>query len=103
MKNSIAISDFILLELELAIKWSDDTESYINLKELRQKCPCAFCSGEKDVLGNVYKGPKKELLESAYKVINIAKIGHYALRIYWADKHSDGLYTYEMLKLLGSD
>ena len=35
MKNSISISDFILLELELAIKWNDDTESYINLKNLK--------------------------------------------------------------------
>ena len=56
MKSNLAISDMILLELELAVKWNDEKESYIPLKLLRENCPCAFCSGEKDALGNVYKG-----------------------------------------------
>ena len=101
MKNNIAISNMILMDAELAVKWNDDKESYIPLKILRDSCPCAFCSGEKDVLGNVYKGPKQELGEIAYKASNMEKIGHYALRIYWGDRHADGLYTYEMLRRLG--
>ena len=64
-------------------------------------CPCAFCSGETDVLGNVYKGPKKELQPIAYKATNWEQVGHYAIRIYWGDRHADGLYTYEMLRKLG--
>ena len=29
------------------------------------------------------------------------RIGHYAIRIFWGDRHSDGLYTYEILRKLG--
>ena len=102
MKKKLSINELFLTESELAIKWSDETESFINLKTLRDKCPCAFCSGEKDVLGNVYKGPKKELGEITYEAVNFEKIGHYAIRIFWGDRHSDGLYTYEMLRKLGN-
>ena len=34
----------------MLFKWEDGLESYINLKVLREKCPCANCEGEKDVL-----------------------------------------------------
>ena len=100
MKQSIAISNILLMESELALKWNDEKESYIPLKLLRDHCPCAFCSGETDALGNVYKGPKRELGETAYEALNVERIGHYAIRIFWGDRHSDGLYTYEMLQKL---
>ena len=101
MKKNIAINDVLLIGSELAVKWNDEKESYIPLKLLRDCCPCAFCSGETDALGNVYKGPNKSLSEMAYNAINMEKIGHYALRIFWGDRHADGLYTYEMLRKLG--
>ena len=100
MKNNIAIENLLLLDSELAVKWSDETESFVTLKTLRNCCPCAFCSGEKDVLGNVYKGPKRELGETAYEAANFERIGHYAIRIFWGDGHTDGLYTYDMLRKL---
>ena len=96
------MENILLTGIELAVKWSDETESFIALKALRNCCPCAFCSGETDVLGNVYKGPKRELGETAYESVNFERIGHYAIRIFWGDGHADGLYTYEMLRKLGS-
>ena len=101
MKTNLAIEDILLLDTELAINWNDKKQSYITLKAMRDQCPCAFCSGEKDVLGNVYKGPKQNLGDSSYKAIKMEKIGHYALRIFWGDNHADGLYTYELLRKLG--
>ena len=59
MKKTISIENILLVGTELAVKWSDETESFIDLRLLRDNCPCAFCSGEKDVLGNVYKVQKK--------------------------------------------
>ena len=100
MKSNISINDLLLMESELAVKWNDDRESFILLKTLRDHCPCAHCSGETDAFGNVYKGPEKNLGESAYRAINIEKVGHYALRIFWGDHHADGLYTYNMLRKL---
>ena len=102
MKKTVSIKNILLVGTELAVKWSDETESFIDVKLLRDNCPCAFCSGEKDVLGNVYKGPKKELGGIAYEAVNFEKIGHYAVRIFWGDRHSDGLFTYEMLRKLGN-
>ena len=101
MKKNLAINDILLLDTELAVKWNDEKQSYISLKLLRDHCPCAFCSGEKDVLGNIYRGPKQKLGETAYTALNMNKVGHYALRIFWGDHHADGLYTYEMLRKLG--
>ena len=98
MKKTISIENILLVGTEMAVKWSDETESFINLKLLRDNCPCAFCSGEKDVLVNVYKGPKKALGGIAYEAVNLERIGHYAVRIFWGDRHSDGLFTYEMLR-----
>ena len=91
----------LLTKSELAVKWSDETESFVALKTLRDCCPCAFCSGETDVLGNVYKGPKQNLGDISYKAIKMEKVGHYAIRIFWGDNHADGLYTYEYLRELG--
>ena len=97
------MNDLLLMDSELAIKWSDEKESYIPLKLLRDHCPCAFCSGESDVLGNVYKGPTQNLADISYKATNIEKVGHYAIRIFWGDCHSDGLFTYDLLRKLGDN
>ena len=40
----------------LAIGWNDGKDSFIDYKTLRDQCPCANCSGESDVFGNLYKG-----------------------------------------------
>ena len=101
MTFKLSINEIILMETELAINWNDEKQSYVSLKVLRDQCPCAFCSGEKDVLGNVYKGQKQKLCNDSYQVVNFEKIGHYAIRLFWGDHHADGLYTYEMLRKLG--
>lgn len=81
---------------EMAIVWGDQSTGYVGLKKLRDACPCAFCSGEKDVFGNVYKG-KPQLSESSYLLSRFEKIGLYGVRLFWEDNHHDGIYTYEML------
>ncbi len=101
MKYKISIDDLLLMDSELAVKWNDDSESFILLKILRDNCPCAHCLGETDVFGNVYQGPSSKLGELAFQVKKIEKIGHYAIRIFWGDQHSDGLYTYDMIRKLG--
>ena len=56
----------------LAISWNDKKDSFIDYKILRDQCPCANCSGESDVFGNLYKGPEIKLTENAYRDLNIA-------------------------------
>lgn len=95
------IEQIVVLEDEIAIKWDDETESYINNKKLRDACPCAHCSGESDVFGNVYMGQKKDSpVKNQYKIIHYKIVGHYAIRFFWGDQHSSGIYSYKLLKSL---
>jgi DUF971 family protein len=86
---------------ELAIKWDDQTESFVPLEALRRACPCAGCKGETDVMGNLYVGPQKSLRAESFQLKGIAHVGGYAIQPQWADGHSTGLYSFEMLIRLG--
>ncbi len=88
---------------DLYIKWDDDSESRINLKYLRDECPCANCKGE-TVLLKTYK-PAKLTVErpGMYEIKNIEQVGGYAIQVTWKDGHNTGFYTYEYLKQLDKD
>ena len=91
--------NIIIVENKLAIKWSDGKESFVDCKKLRLSCPCANCSGEKDIFGNMYF--KKDLLpasESNSIIINYEYVGHYAIRFLWGDGHNNGIYSYKLLR-----
>ena len=100
MTNNISINDIIIIDNELAIKWNDNIESYLSNKTLREKCPCANCSGEKDVFGNLYLSNNNQEKVKSNVIINVKRVGHYAIRIYWGDGHSEGLYPYDLLRKL---
>ena len=84
----------------MLFKWEDGLESYINLKILREKCPCADCEGEKDVFGNIYKGDTKPMNENSFLLKGIQPVGYYALRPFWNDGHHSGIYSFEFLRTL---
>lgn len=85
---------------ELAIKWNDGSESFISLEKLRRHCPCAGCHGEKDIMGNVYKGPERQLNKTSFQLRNLQSVGGYAVQPVWGDGHSTGLYSFDYLKAL---
>ena len=84
----------------MLFKWEDGLESYINLKILREKCPCADCEGEKDVFGNIYKGRTSLINENSFLLKGIQPVGYYALRPFWNDGHHSGIYSFEFLRTL---
>ena len=84
----------------LAIQWIDQTETFIEYKKLRDACPCAYCSGETDVFGNIYIGKGIRKTQSAYEVDKIELVGHYAIRVFWKDNHNSGIYPFELLQKL---
>jgi DUF971 family protein len=90
-----------ILGTELAIAWDDKSETYIPLEKLRHACPCAYCSGETDVLGNTARGLKVHLQPAAFEIRSFETVGTYAIRPIWGDGHSSGIYSYELLKKLG--
>ncbi|MBL7012902.1 MAG: DUF971 domain-containing protein [Candidatus Marinimicrobia bacterium] len=96
IKNFEIVNDLLLLN------WSDNSDSMIDLKQLRDNCPCANCAGEKDALGNLYIGPEQLKTDNSYIVRKLEPVGYYALRPYWADGHKTGLYSFELLKKLSN-
>lgn len=82
---------------ELAIKWEDGSESFIGLEKLRRACPCASCQGEVDILGQVHKGPDVALPPTAFELVDITRVGGYAIQPVWKDGHASGLYSFDYL------
>jgi len=83
---------------DLAIKWEDGSESFVNLEKLRRACPCAGCKGERDIMGNLYKGLDQALTPRAFELRNIVLVGSYAVQPVWADGHNTGLYPFDYLR-----
>jgi DUF971 family protein len=94
--------DILLVGNELAIVWDDGSEDYFPLEKLRRNCPCAMCRGEKDLLGNLFKGPDRPLTARSFQAVAHRRVGAYAVQIDWADGHNDGIYSFEGLKRLAA-
>lgn len=88
---------------ELAIKWDDDRESFLNLETLRRHCPCAGCKGEVDVMGNLHKNPDRPLTPAAFQLVRVEMVGGYALQPVWADGHASGLFAFDYVKRLAEE
>ena len=95
--------DVLVLGRELVLVWPDGREDYIPLEKLRRACPCAVCKGERDLLGNVYKGPERPLTPRAFQAVAHRRVGGYAVQIDWADGHNDGLYSFETLRRIAEE
>ena len=83
---------------ELAIKWDDGSEDYVRLETLRRSCPCAGCQGERDVMGNLYRGPSHPLTAASFRLDRLVMVGGYAVQPWWGDGHNTGLLTFDYLK-----
>jgi DUF971 family protein len=83
---------------ELALKWEDGREDFISIENLRRFCPCAGCIGERDVMGNLHKGPEQPLSAQSFQLRRLVKVGGYAIQPVWGDGHSSGIYSFEYLR-----
>jgi DUF971 family protein len=84
---------------ELAIRWNDGSESYLDLQFLRRACPCAACGGEPDVLGNILR-PEVSYSDDSFELAGFQIVGGYALQPRWADGHNTGIYSFQYLRRL---
>ncbi|HVR42663.1 MAG TPA: DUF971 domain-containing protein [Thermoanaerobaculia bacterium] len=89
-----------LIGSELAIVWDDGHESYYPLEQLRRHCPCAVCSGEPDLFGNVARGPAPRYTDESFEATSVERVGNYGLQIGWKDGHPFGIWTLERLRSL---
>jgi len=103
MHNKIenkSINSFEIVNDFLLVTFNDKTEAIVNLQILRDNCPCAVCAGEKDVFGNLYKGPPQKTTEASYLVHSLQMIGHYGIKPLWKDGHDSGIFTGELIQKL---
>jgi DUF971 family protein len=84
----------------LDIIWADGQTSHYSLSYLRSLCPCAAC---KELRG-VPAQSKSSLTilpgnySGALKVEAVERVGNYALRLEWSDRHGSGIYSYQYLR-----
>ncbi len=97
VSTEIVIKNFEIVNKLLLVSFSDNSEAIVNLQTLRERCPCASCAGETDVLGNLYKCPEQKLMESSYQISGIQSVGYYGLRPFWKDGHNTGIFSADLL------
>ncbi len=90
-----------LIGTEVAIVWSDGTETYYSGPELRAASPSAETRGEKDIFGNQYGGGEKKNFSNV-QVLSFERVGNYALRFDFSDGHRTGLYGFDLLQELAA-
>ena len=83
----------------LTITWSDEHESSFPFDGLRAICPCVECMGGHENMG---EPPDPRLVrDTPDQGLNLERaepVGSYALRFYWSDGHSTGIYTWTLLR-----
>ncbi len=87
----------ILDKSKLQIKWSEENEIIIDIKFLRDECPCASCKGETILLKTYRPAKISSTNPDQYKIINITPVGEYAIQISWKDGHNTGIYSWDYL------
>jgi DUF971 family protein len=95
----LGLENMTMIGNELALRWTDGTESYMPLEFLRRRCPCALCAGEKDILGKVYQGAAK-LVPASFQLKRCTVVGGYAIQPEWMDSHGSGIYSFSYLRSL---
>ncbi len=85
----------------VTIEWKDGHRSEYALEYLRENCPCATCAGTHG--GPTYKEQKQaanpfQMFKPALRIEKVEPVGGYAIRFYWNDGHSTGIYSYEHLR-----
>ena len=79
----------------LEIAWSNGSTTRYRHAILRGFCPCAHCQG--------HQGPihwAEEASDDDVEILEIEEVGNYAVRLVFADGHSTGIYTFELLREL---
>lgn len=82
----------------LVIDWADGILRKYNFHDLRSQCPCAVCVDE-------WTGEKRldpATVPADIKPVDIRRVGRYAIQIVWSDQHATGIYTFDLLRKIGS-
>ena len=89
----------------IQIDWKDGHHSSYALAYLRDRCPCATCTGAHgtEPQKSNYSAPAQQndpfqLFAPTLKMLHVEAVGHYAVRIEWSDGHNTGIYSFDHLR-----
>lgn len=86
----------------IEIDWKDGHHSSYGLGYLRDECPCATCTGAHgtEPQKTDYAAPAAPfpMFKPALKMLDVEAVGAYALKIFWSDGHSSGIYSWDHLR-----
>lgn len=77
--------------------WTDGFTSCIMLRDLRDACPCAYCTGEEIMGQQVFVGIKT-YAQGMNELVSLVPVGNYGVQAAWKDGHDSGIYTWELLR-----
>lgn len=103
--NPAAEPEHIAISKSTGIKidWKDGHHSEYSLALLRDECPCATCTGAHGTTPEktAYSKPDPfPMYKPKLKMNSVEPVGRYALRIFWNDGHSTGIYSFDHLRKL---
>ncbi len=84
----------------ISVRWSDNHDSSVTLRLLRDSCPCAGCKGETVLFQTYVPPPVDATTPGRYTLRSISPVGNYALKLAWGDGHDMGMYTWDLLRSL---
>ncbi len=92
-------------ENRLLITFSDNVTKAYRVRELRDACPCATCREKRSAPpADPFALPLLSKVELEPLRINGMKpVGNYAYTISFSDGHDTGIFTFELLRELGTE
>ena len=88
----------------IIIDWSDGHKSEYSNDYLRDECPCASCTGahgtEPQKTNYAKSAGPFQMYRAKLRMDSIEEVGSYAVRIYWNDGHSTGIYSFDHLRAI---
>ncbi|MBZ5579378.1 MAG: DUF971 domain-containing protein [Acidobacteriia bacterium] len=88
------------------IDWKDGHHSEYGLPYLRDKCPCATCTGAHGTPPREPQADKPQtsspfqMYQPRLTMLSVDPVGNYAIRINWSDGHNTGIYSYDHLRAI---
>lgn len=88
---------------QLAIEWSDGQRRLYRVQELRDACPCATCREKRSETQPANLLPVLSIEETRpVQIQGMQPVGNYAYNIAFSDGHDTGIFSFELLRRLGT-
>lgn len=89
----------------LLIEWSDGEKRLHTIRELRDNCPCATCREKHNQPPQPVNLKSLTILNDAQlqplRIVRMQPLGNYAYNVAFSDGHDAGIFTFELLRVLG--